>query len=216
MKTTFSRLAPLVAAVALSLSAGAQAAEMVTDGSFEATGASFAVNGSYCYIGYAPIDCALPSGSPWSGTAALILVSSGPWQNPSSLGGFAASQGAVVAGLQNFSTLSQTLALTAGSYTVSWLDAGRIYGNTQNYDIIFDSNTLGTFMTTAGQAWSSHTLTFTATGAGTLTFKGLGLAADGTSFIDNVSVTPVPEASTLAMMLAGLVGLSAVARRRKA
>jgi hypothetical protein len=214
MKTNTARLIPLVAALAFAFSPAAQAANLVTDGSFEATGASFPA-GSYCYIGYAPIDCALPSGSPWSGTAALILASSGPWQTPASLGGFAASQGNVVLGLQNFSTISQALTLSAGSQTLTWLDAGRNYGNSQSYDVIFGGNTLGTFTTTAGQAWSGHTLTFTAAGAGTLTFKGLGLAYDGTSFIDNVSVTAaVPEAGTWAMMLLGLTGVAAAARRR--
>lgn len=39
-------------------------------------------------------------------------------------------------------------------------------------------------------------------------------AEHGQFFMDNVNVTPVPEASTYAMMLAGLVGVGAVARRR--
>jgi PEP-CTERM motif len=216
MKTTTARLIPLVAALAFAFSPAAHAANLVTDGGFEATGASFAVNGTYCYIGYAPIDCSLPSGSAWAGDVALIKTTSSPWQNPSSLGGFGTEpHGDVVVGLQNTSFMKQTVALTAGTYTLTWTDAGRGYGDTNNYSVTWDGNTLGSFATASSQAWGSHSLTFMATGAGVLTFKGAGPGPDGTSFIDNVSVTAaVPEAGTWALMLLGLTGVAAAARRR--
>lgn len=66
--------------------------------------------------------------------------------------------------------------------------------------------------------WTAHTLAFTATAASTtLTFTNTGgtPGSYGTyPHLDNVSVTAVPEPETYAMLLAGLVTLGVLARRR--
>ncbi|ADJ64598.1 PEP-CTERM sorting domain-containing protein [Herbaspirillum seropedicae] len=56
------------------------------------------------------------------------------------------------------------------------------------------------------------------TGLYTLSVAGTILGSEGGSFAGNISVAPVPEASTTAMMLGGLgiIGFAAYRRRRKA
>jgi len=63
--------------------------------------------------------------------------------------------------------------------------------------------------------WVSKGFTFTADGTSeTLYFKSQTPGAWGVA-LDNVSVTPVPEPESYAMMLAGLGLMGAIARRRK-
>ena len=71
---------------------------------------------------------------------------------------------------------------------------------------------------TGNNVWSLFTVSFTASSASTtLTLTGLGISDSYGSSLDNVSVTAsaVPEPETYALMLAGLVALGFVARRRR-
>ncbi|MEP6503010.1 MAG: PEP-CTERM sorting domain-containing protein [Betaproteobacteria bacterium] len=195
----------LTAAVIGLAAIGAQANEL-SNGSFESSSSS---SGSYCYG-------AACSVADW--TAPLLISStSGPWSDPSATAG-TIDLGNWVAGIQNNQVLSSDFSLIAGhTYTLTWDDAGRAYYDTHSYDITSGGQEIASLTTVAGQAWSEHTLTFTAGASGELTFAGVN-TRDGTTFIDNVSITTtaIPEPASLLLMLAGLAPLVAWRRRSRA
>lgn len=82
---------------------------------------------------------------------------------------------------------------------------GQSYASTSTYDAITDTQT---FNLIANRLSS---------GLYTLSVAGTVLGSGGGSFAGNISIAPVPEASTTAMMLGGLalVGFAATRRRRK-
>ena len=198
----------------LAATASAQAdTNLLVNGSFEQAGPSFAAAGSYCYLGYAPLECGSLPG--WSGKLPVIASSSGAWGIPSGLSGWDSAQGDILIGLQNTSYAVQNVGLAAGIYALTWSDAGRSnYGSGTSYIVSFDGQDLGTYSTTLGQGWATHTLAFTAAGAGDLRCQGLSINADGTAFVDNVRLTAaVPEPASLVLILAGLVSIGLAARR---
>ncbi|MES2163925.1 MAG: FxDxF family PEP-CTERM protein [Pseudomonadota bacterium] len=195
--------------VALSTAGTAQAANLVVNGSFEDAGYNLQA-GSYCYLN-GPYECGSVNG--WTGAFPLMLSNSGPWGNPNT------PDGNVLIGLQNTSHIEQALTLAAGTYTLSWIDAGRgNYGSpTETYQVSVGGNVLSTESVNFGAAWTSKSLTFTTTGNAVLSFAGQTNYGDSTAFIDNVSVTAaVPEPETYAMLMAGLGLMGFIARRRKA
>ena len=209
---------PCIAAACLCLAAPAHA-NLLQNGSFEASSPIAQGSATYCYTSPAQaagIRC-LASPPNWSGEFVKIAASSGAWGTPSSLPQNQLIDGTVVAGIQGVSSLSQTLTLAAGAYELTWADANRNgYGDNQSYSVAVDNQVLGTFSTVAGQGWSARSLTFSV-GAGlhTLTFAGVNLGGDRTSFIDAVQLTSaVPEPGALALVAAGLGMVMVTVRRR--
>lgn len=121
--------------------------------------------------------------------------------------------------------MSQTISgFTVGqSYNVSFLTAGRLsYRGANDFTVSVTDGALGTFLPT-NDALSGYqsvtTKAFTATnGTETLTFQGLDTGGDYTSFVDNVQINAVPEASTtvsLGLLLMLGLGGAMVASRKK-
>lgn len=69
--------------------------------------------------------------------------------------------------------------------------------------------------TTAENQWVHYTTTFKASGLTTLSFVALGTSDSFGSSLDMVSVTAVPEPSSLALMLAGLAAAGLCRRRSR-
>ncbi len=204
---------------ALGAALAAQAAT-VTNGSFEQPGSFSPGQSSYCYTSAAVdinIQCT-DSVPGWTGKFQLIAADSASWQTPNSRPNSGLIDGNVVAGLQVVSSLSQDLLLSAGTYSLSWVDANRGgQADFQSYEVLLDTVSLGTFTTQQSQGWSQRSVTFTA-GAGIKTLSFLGLNPnnnDQTTFIDNVALTSaVPEPQSLALGLAGVGVAGALMRRR--
>ncbi len=188
----------ILVAAAIAVAGFSAQASGLANGSFE----SNSLGSEYCY-GCAAAD--------WN--ASLLITShSGAWGNPSAHAG-SIQLGNVVAGLQNLGTLTSDFTVVAGqTYELTWDDAGRSDYYSHTYDVSVGGVTFTDFYTAAGQAWSEHAETFTATSNGALTFAG-HFNVDGTSFIDNVSLTAVPEPTSLMLMALGTLGLLAWRRR---
>ena len=210
-----SFVAALVAAPAL-LAAVPAVSATVIDGSFEAQGAS--VGTGFCYFG---------------GTYAAACAA-GAWTGSGATGGFqydgntvwpgvATPAGSYYAFLQaGYGTpgaITQDVTVTAGTYSVSWLAAGRPNnGGNEGYTVTLGNNLLFTGTTTTGQAFTPTTSSLVTLAAGTyaLTFTGLTSASDNTAFIDDVTLTAVPEPAAWALMVAGFGMIGFAARRRSA
>jgi hypothetical protein len=197
-------------------------ANLLTNGSFDGTTTDYIYNGTPASVaqnyGAVPTDPGSVAG--WSGEFVSITSGSGPWGNPSGISGFDGSFGDYVAGVQGDAALSQSVTLSAGTYQLSWFDANRTNGNyDQTYTVKLGSQVLGTYTTHAsGDAWKQESVTFTTAGgsAQQLTFVGQTQwtwGTDATSFIDNASLTAVPEPTTTALMMFGTLAL--LARRRR-
>ena len=115
----------------------------------------------------------------------------------------------------NSDGFSQTVNLAqAGSYTLTWSDAGRgfnpfgVSGN-QSYGVALNGNVLGFFTTTTGSPWVNRSITLSA-GPGNLTvafnLTGGGGAA---AYFDNIQLNlngsaAAPEPSTLGLLITAL------------
>jgi hypothetical protein len=210
--TTFFRPSARILACLAALAAicAPAQANLLTNGSFES--AVPGVTGTttqYCY------SCANDG---WTGSAVVIKSNSTAWGVPSGLGNY--SYGSQLIGLQNSTYVEQSLSLAAGTYLLTWADAGRRNYQSTMYDVLFNGALLNatSFSTLPGQAWSTHSLSFTTSGVGALRFQGLAVNNDGTAFIDNLSLTmtsasTVPEPASLGLVALALAGLAAGRRR---
>ena len=210
--------AAAIGAVAISAQASTN---LVGNGEMNGTTSDYIYNATPSTVqsnyGNVPTDAATVAD--WDGSFVSIVSNSGPWGNPSGLANFdAATQGGYVAGVQANGTLSQTLAtpLAAGEYTLTWVTANRGNAN-QNYLVEFAGKTVDNVTTTEGAGWTTESVTFSTAGGSLLSFVGTSTYNqsndDATSFIDNVSVTAVPEPTSLLMMAVATLGLLAWRRR---
>lgn len=196
---TRTALRALIAATALVSVAGqASAAQLLTNGSFEAPNIG---TGNYTYPGLpygtiAPIG-ATQGGWTFSGSALVNGSGSNAWYGAAAPAGMDGSQ---FAALQATSTLSQSFTATASILHLSWLDAGRTWGmGDQSYQVLLNGVAVGgTFGSASDDPFALNTLDFTGLTSGLtydLTFKGLAVG-DETAFIDNVQLfdTPPPPA----------------------
>ena len=203
-----------VASLFLAAAASATTTNLIVNGDFETSNVGF---GSYAYAnGFSALVVSAPSWSFVDGTG--VANHAGPW------GGEATTSS--VAFLQNYSgfspnspTVSQTFSSSDAAFAISF-DLAQRPGNSESVAVTLDGNAVGTTLTPPGAAWSSYTFNVSGlTGAvHTLAFQGINGtgAGDSSLFLDNVSVSAVPEPETYGMLFAGLGLIGFMARRRSA
>ncbi|MFO0810213.1 MAG: PKD domain-containing protein, partial [Gemmataceae bacterium] len=137
-----------------------------------------------------------PTGTPWtfSGQSGVSGNGSGfTGSNP------AAPEGTQVLFLQNTGSVSQSLALEAGSYSITFKAAQRVnlQSSAQILRVLVDSAVVGTFRPDGSAYGDYETAAFAVTtGNHTIRFEGLSPSSgDNTAFIDRVALV-TPSAST--------------------
>ena len=201
------------------IAAQASSANLVSNGAFDGTTGDYVYNASPASVAALGIWVPTAAGtvSSWEGSFVSIASNSGPWNSPNALFGFnAAAQGGYIAGVQSDGTLTQNLTLAAGDYMLTWTTANR--GADQTYSVLFNGEQIDRVSTTTSAGWITETVYFSTAGGSDLSFVGNTTFAqrDATSFIDNVSVTAVPEPTSLLMMAVATLGLLAWRRRTQA
>jgi hypothetical protein len=112
--------------------------------------------------------------------------------------------------------LSKDFMVGAGTYTATFELAGNLRdGTTDIVTVLFGGSSLPvTLAPTAAFGTYSITTTLAAPGSLTLSFEDSRAGNIG-ALLDDVTVSAVPEAGNLSMMLAGLAALGFAARRRR-
>jgi len=216
-----SKSLSLVAAAALALcSFASQAANQIANGGFETAGAT--ATGAASWLG-SPANASRDCTVSLSGSCSMMLMSpafnaAGTEQNSGKDGGMAPLDLGEVAVL-SFSAMGFGGSTGDFKARLAYLDGG---GNVK-----YDSNFVSFGSQLSTSSWKSFSITGAAASqAGLYAFVqfyqpigpiGTGPAGEnwvkGQVWVDDVAVVPEPE--TYAMMLAGLVGVGAMVRRRR-
>lgn len=212
-------------AAAVSLAGAANAATIVTNGSFEA-----GVPGNTPGLVYGSLFSDLPTGSPssWDVWSNIIgwQTAKGPGvelQTDGTLPTLDAQDGEYYAELDSLSNsaIYQDVVLNVGRYMLSfWYNSedGNARSNGINYRVSglvagrVTSATPGTVVGT----WTQVTAEFIVTTAKKyrLTFAGSGASDGRGGLLDNVEVVPVPVPASGLVLLGALGGLAMLRRRR--
>lgn len=203
----------LFCALLLGLSSvGAQAATTLVNGSFETNN----VGGGYLYAGWGV------TAEGWSfKDGAGVSANNTAWSGQT-------TDGSYFAFLQNSASVKQTINVdSAADLAFSFGLAQRSAwnsGGAQSIAVTLDDVVIGSFTPYADAGWDvwksySVSATNVTTGEHVLSFVGLNPnhAADTAVFLDSVSlsVTPVPEPETYAMLLVGLGAVGCLKRRKQ-
>jgi len=195
-----------LAGMALLIASGAAQANLVTNGSFETgTLAGWTTSNLYC-----------------SGVGTDYLSASGcagQDTNPGAQSGtyslYLGNNSGVVSGL---GTVSQSLATNSSTtYELSFWLANSSYGRVtgpNEFKVTWNGVTLLDLTNSGAFAYQQYTFDVLG-GAGSSVLAFSDVQNPSAWNLDSVSVTPVPEPSTYALMLAGLGVVGFVARRRK-
>jgi len=196
-------------ATALALAGSAHAASFA-DGTFSEGVAA----GSF-----ATVDAGSKIGA-WTVTSGSVDLIGSYWPGPS--GSYSLDMNGLTAG-----TISQTFTLGAGEYRLSFWIAANPDGGPDTRAVLAtvgDASQTFTFdatgATKSDMGWTLETMTFTTAGTTTLSFASetdptSGYAPYGAS-IGGVSVTAVPEPTSLGLLLGGLGLFGVMASRRRA
>ena len=201
-----------VAVAAITSASAAWAANVVIDGDFNNSNATFSTISSGNSIG------------PWSVTSGSVDLVGGFWQSPSGPNPPTGTNGSVDMNGLSTGGISQGISgLTAGkTYTLTFWLSGNPDGPpaTKSLDVSIGSLANDNFTYTIGanthsnMMYTMESVTFVAGGSNTLSFVSQNAASDFGPVIGGVSIATIPEASTWAMMLAGFAGLAFAAYRK--
>ena len=162
--------------------------------------------------GAAPGFIIIPTADGWTGGAGGIEIQA------NNVAGVAFS-GPNLVELDTFSNSSMFVALGAGAYKVSYWYSPRpnVGAGSNGIDLSIGNTVLDSVALAGGGAtqWQLRTVNFNTTG-GNLTFSALGTSDGLGGYLDSITISSVPEASTWAMLIAGFGLVGFAARRRKA
>ena len=213
MKAPFRFLLAATAAGAVMAAGAAQAATLLTNGSFEAPDIG-AGNYSYPGLPFGTVNLASPTQGGWtySGAALVNATAGNAWYAGA---GPTGKDGVQFVALQGAGGISQAFTASASTEHLGWLSAGRTaFGccnGDQTYNVTLDGSAVGgAFSTVSNSNFSFNTLTLSGLTAGasyTLGFQG-ATAADETAFIDGVvlqdAAFPTPPAAPTITQLSNL------------
>lgn len=192
----------LLAVAAVTLSAlGAQASNLVSNGSFEADSVA---NGDWAIVSNL---------TSWTGLPNVEIRNN--------IAG-AAQDGVNYVELDTAGNagISQTITGTGLATLSFWYSARPNTGATNDLTVSFGNLTAtvlqGVSNLTSSNIWQQFTATVDmgTSGSTTLSFYGAGVSDGFGGALDNISVTAVPEPESYAMLLAGLGLIGTIARRR--
>lgn len=197
------RTTALALAATFTFAAPANAANLLTNGDFEAPLAPNSPGYTTFYAGES-----FPGWSVTSGNVDVVAASFAP-SNPSS------GQWLDLVGF-NDGTITQTFATTSGAtYLLTFLYGNNPGGSPRSANVSV-GNFAGTITSNTGLNYNSFSQLFTATGSSTtLTFASFGGSGNAGIALDNVAVTAVPEPASWAMMILGFGLVGGAMRRRQ-
>jgi hypothetical protein len=160
----------------------------------------------------------------WTGGGYLGVDNNGIELQNNAAGAPAPDGGSVFVELDTYANSSMSRTITAGAYDLSFLYSPRP-GNpasSNGIQLLLDGVLVtppGTVTADGGgsTSWSTVTANFTVTGDTTLTFAAVGTSDSYGGYVDNISLTPVPEPGVWTLMLAGvgMVGVMLRVQKRR-
>ncbi len=133
----------------------------------------------------------------------------------------AAHSGKHLIELDSNNNSAMSRAIDAGSYTLTfwYSDRPSVAALSNGIDVLLNGTSILPIiggLGGAGTSWSFKTVSFDAgPGSNVLTFAALGTSDSLGGYIDDVTLSPVPEAATWAMMLVGFGVVGHAMRRRR-
>lgn len=218
---SFNTSAKLVVGSALLASAGLASAITVTNFSFEdaATAGGTPTAGNYRSLALNNTD--MPG---WAVISDSIAWIHGPIS--AGVGLLTAQQGTYFLDLTDtqfsspFGGVSQSLMTVANTQYILkfWLGTSQFYNPTNGaaslVSVAGNDTTVSSTVTTLPNSWEEKTITFTALSSSTL-LAFTGISGKDYIGLDNISVTAVPEPTSIAMLFAGLAAVGTVVARRR-
>ena len=185
---------------------------LVVNGGFENTG--FGGTTGYYNVGPAGADNVVPSDFGWTVSNGNVDIVA----NNGTYGTVNADGGAYVLDLVGYGStgeISQTLTTTPGAEYKVTFEYSRNGGvNNPTAAVLVGGSTVGSV--TGTSSWTTFSDTFKATGASTtFAINETYGANNGGVFLDNVSVSAVPEPASWALMLLGVGGVGGALRLRR-